>query len=95
MTVNQFQQNISIKLTDDYLNLSTLLTGNVMKFSVDITKIFNSVQCLCYGSRNTSLICVCNKLIRKENAVLMFKKLDIEKLSSISIQFSFFSNIVL
>ena len=42
MTVNQFQQNISIKLTDDYL--STLLTGNVMKFSVDLTKIFNSVQ---------------------------------------------------
>ena len=41
MTVNQFQQNISIKLADDYL--STLLTGNVMKFPVDLTKIFNSV----------------------------------------------------
>ena len=40
MTTNQFQQNISIKL-DDYL--STLLTGNVIKFSVDLTKIFNSV----------------------------------------------------
>ena len=42
MTVNQCQQNISIKLADDYL--STLLTGNVMKFFVDLTKIFNSVQ---------------------------------------------------
>ena len=41
MTVNQFQQNISIKLADDYL--STLLTGNFMKFPVDLTKIFNSV----------------------------------------------------
>ena len=41
MTTNQFQQNISIKLADDYL--STLLTGNVMKFSVDMTKFFNSV----------------------------------------------------
>ena len=41
MTANQFQQNISIKLADDYL--STLLTGNVMKFPVDITKFFNSV----------------------------------------------------
>ena len=41
MTVNQFQQNISIKLADDYL--STGLTGNVMKFPVDLTKIFNSV----------------------------------------------------
>ena len=40
MTTNQFQQNISIKLADDYL--STLLTGNVMKFPVDLTKIFNS-----------------------------------------------------
>ena len=41
MTTNQFQQNISIKLADDYL--STLLTGNVTKFPVDITKIFNSL----------------------------------------------------
>ena len=41
MTTNQFQQNISIKLADDYL--STLLTGNVTKFPVDLTKIFNSV----------------------------------------------------
>ena len=40
ITTNQFQQNISIKLADDYL--STLLTGNVMKFSVGLTKIFNS-----------------------------------------------------
>ena len=38
MTVNQFQQNISIKLADHYL--STILTGNVMKFPVDLTKIF-------------------------------------------------------
>ena len=44
LTANQFQQNISIKLTDDYL--STLLAGNVMKFSVDLTKIFNSVGCI-------------------------------------------------
>ena len=41
MTTNQFQQNISIKLADNYL--STLLTENVMKFPVDLTKIFNSV----------------------------------------------------
>ena len=40
MTTNQFQQNISIKLADDYL--STLLTGNVMEFPVDLTKNFNS-----------------------------------------------------
>ena len=40
MTANQFQQNISIKLPDD--NLSTILTGNVMKFPVDLTIIFNS-----------------------------------------------------
>ena len=44
MTASQFQQNISIKLTDDYL--STLLTGNVIKFPVDLTKIFNSVWIL-------------------------------------------------
>ena len=43
-TTNQFQQNISIKLTDDYL--STLLTGNVSKCSVDLTKNFNSVYAL-------------------------------------------------
>ena len=41
MTINQFQQNISIKLADDYL--STLLTGNFMKLPVDLTKFFNSV----------------------------------------------------
>ena len=41
ITTNQFQQNISIKLPDDYL--STLLTGNVRKFPVDLTKKFNSV----------------------------------------------------
>ena len=41
MTVNQFQQNISINLADDYL--STLLTENFMKFLVDLTKKFNSV----------------------------------------------------
>ena len=38
MTATQFQQNISIKLADNYL--STLLTGNVMKLPVDLTKIF-------------------------------------------------------
>ena len=48
MTVNQFQQNISIKLADDYL--STLLTGNVMKFPVDLTKIFNSARVYTVGS---------------------------------------------
>ena len=42
MTANQFQQNISIKLADDYL--STLLTGNVMEIPVDLTIIFNSVS---------------------------------------------------
>ena len=42
MTTNQFQQNISIKLADDYL--STLLTINDIKFPVDLTKIFNSVR---------------------------------------------------
>ena len=42
MTTNQFQQNISIKLADDYL--STLLTRNIMKFPVGLTKIFNSVK---------------------------------------------------
>ena len=42
MTANQFQQNISIKLADDYL--STLLTGNIKKISVDLTKFFSSVQ---------------------------------------------------
>ena len=41
MTTNQFQQNIFIKLSDEYL--STLLTGNIMKFPVDLTYIFNSV----------------------------------------------------
>ena len=41
MTINKRQQNISIKLADDYL--STLLTGNVMTFPVDLTKKFNSV----------------------------------------------------
>ena len=41
MTAKQFQQNISINLTDNYL--STLLTGNVMIFPVDLTKNFNSV----------------------------------------------------
>ena len=40
MTTNHFQHNNSIKLADDYLN--TLLTGNVRKFSVDLTKFFNS-----------------------------------------------------
>ena len=40
MTANQFQQNISTKLADDYL--STLLTGNVMEIPVDLTIIFNS-----------------------------------------------------
>ena len=48
MTANQFQQNISIKLADDYLN--TLLTGNVMEFPVDLTIIFNSVWQHSYGS---------------------------------------------
>ena len=43
MTTNQFPQNISIHLADDYL--STLLTGNVIKFPVDLTKFFNSVYC--------------------------------------------------
>ena len=38
---SKFQQNISIKLADGYL--STLLTGNVMKFSVDLPRFFNSV----------------------------------------------------
>ena len=41
MTTNQFQQNIFINLADYYL--STLLIGNVMKFPVDLTNIFNSV----------------------------------------------------
>ena len=41
MTTNQLQPNISIKLADDYLG--TLLTGNVMKFPVDLAKNFNSV----------------------------------------------------
>ena len=40
MTTNQFQQNSSIKLADDFLN--TLLTENFMKFSFDLTKFFNS-----------------------------------------------------
>ena len=42
MTTNQFQKNIYVKLTDAYLRIS--LTGNVMKFPVDLTKIFNSVE---------------------------------------------------
>ena len=41
MTANQFQQNISINLADDYLSI--LLTRNFMKFLVDLTKNFNSV----------------------------------------------------
>ena len=41
MTTNQFQQNIYIKLADDYF--ITLLTENAMKFSLDLTKFFNSV----------------------------------------------------
>ena len=41
ITTNQFKQNISIKLADDYL--STLIRGNVVKCSVDLTKTFNSV----------------------------------------------------
>ena len=44
MTTNQYQQNISINLADDYL--STFLTGNVMKFPVDLTNVFNSVHWL-------------------------------------------------
>ena len=43
MTANQFQQNISVKLADDYL--STLLTGNVMKFPIDLTTAYNT-KCL-------------------------------------------------
>ena len=49
MTTNQIQQHISIKLADDYL--STLLTGNVMKFPVDLTKIFNR-ECLQLSAMN-------------------------------------------
>ena len=41
ITSNEFQQNSSVKLADDYLR--TLLTGNIVKFSVDLTKLFNSV----------------------------------------------------
>ena len=42
MATSQFQQNISIKLAEDYI--SALLTGNFMIFPVDLIKIFNSVQ---------------------------------------------------
>ena len=41
MPTNKFQQNISNKWADDYLSI--LLTGNIMKFPVDLTQIFNSV----------------------------------------------------
>ena len=41
MTTNQFHLNSSIKLA---YNLSTLLTGNVMKFPGDLTTIFNTVS---------------------------------------------------
>ena len=46
ITTNQFQQNVSIKLAHDYLSI--LLTGNVMKFSVDLTNIFNSADSSSY-----------------------------------------------
>ena len=41
MTTIKFQQNIYIKLADGYL--STLSTGNVIKFPVYLTKISKSV----------------------------------------------------
>ena len=49
MTTNQVQENISIKLTADYL--STLLTGNVVKFPVDSTKFFTVNIYLQYMNR--------------------------------------------
>ena len=42
MTTNQFQQNMFIKLADDYLSI--LFTRNVMKFPVVFTKKFNSAN---------------------------------------------------
>ena len=45
MTTNKFQQNIFIKLANDYL--ITLLTENIMTFPVDLTNIFDSVR-LCF-----------------------------------------------
>ena len=42
MTVNQFQQNISVKLAADDFS-STLLTRSLIEFPVDLTKKFNIV----------------------------------------------------
>ena len=53
MTTNQLQQNISIKLADDYL--STLLTGNIMKFPVDLTKYILTVYECCYCRGNVHI----------------------------------------
>ena len=61
MTTNQFQQNISIKLADDYLN--TIVTENVMTFPVDLTKIFNSVQCIVDINILPSLECTACSLL--------------------------------
>ena len=40
MTGNQFQQNISIKLTDTFLD--TFPTGNFIKFPANLTELYNS-----------------------------------------------------
>ena len=40
MTGNQFQQNISVELTSNFLD--TISTRNVIKFSVNLTEFFNS-----------------------------------------------------
>ena len=45
MTASQFQQNISIKLADDYL--ITLLAENVMKFPADLPKFLTVYFCSC------------------------------------------------
>ena len=54
MTTNQFQQNIYINLADDYL--STLLPGNVKKFPVGLTKIFNSVPPMSFMKSGTATL---------------------------------------
>ena len=76
MTTNQLQQNISINLADDYL--STLLAGNVMKFLVDLTKIFNSVfttiYCSCIKCR---LCCYQHNVIYSRNRCIIAEKLEL------------------
>ena len=80
MTTNQFQQNISIKLADEYL--STLLARNFMKFPVDLTKIFNSVDSIeIYLQEHIRLFC--SYLLKRD--ILAFNLLKYVRLNKDSV----------